>query len=138
MATISNQTLTIENVNSTQVRVKVSYRLTPSEIEKLAGTVFSGRIQVIGDDAGVANDIVITTFPADNFAVSNATPFVDRTVSTTLRKSALNEDQGFLATGAEEIDQILARITLSYAANAPNVAALPLARETNLVTGAWK
>jgi hypothetical protein len=138
MATLTSQTLKIENVDDKNVRVRVNYKLTPSVVEKLAGTVFSGNIQLIGDDLGVASDIVITTFSADIFAVNNATTFVDRTVSRVLPKSALNEDSGFQSTGAEESDEIFARITLSYAAAAPNPPALPSPRNTNFVEGAWK
>ena len=138
MATISNRTLTVENLNATTVKVTVKYRLTPSAIEKLAGTVFSENIQLIGDDPGVLGDIVITTFPADAFAVSNATPTVERTRNRNVLKSAMNEDPEFLTTGAEIIDETFARITLAYAANAPVPPALPSPGSTNIVTGAWK
>ena len=138
MATISNRSLIVDNVNATTVKITVKYTLTPTAIEKLAGTVFSENIQLIGDDPGVASDIVITTFPADAFAVSNATPTVNRTRTRNVLKSAMNEDPEFLTTGAEVIDETFARITLAYAANAPVPPSLPSPGTTNFVTGAWK
>lgn len=138
MATISNHTLTIQNLNATTVKATVKYRLTPSNIEKLAGTVFSENIRLIGDDPGVVNDIVIANFPADAFAVSNSTPFVDRTKSRNVLKSAMNEDPAFLTTGAEVVDETFARITLAYAASPPIPPTLPSPASTIPVTGAWK
>ena len=92
MATISfpEQGLTVENLSATQVRVTVRYRLTPSQIEKLAGTVFSEHIRLIGEDAGVDDDIVITNFPGAVYAVNATTNFVDRTRVRTVSKAAMN------------------------------------------------
>jgi hypothetical protein len=138
MATISGATLDIANVNATTVSVTINYTLAPNSVEKLAGTVFSEDIQVIGDDPGVLTDTVATTFPTQNFAVSTATPTVARTRTRNVLKSALNEDPLFLASGAEEPDEILARITLAYAANAPTTPAVPPPVTTNTVTGAFR
>ena len=138
MATIAGTSLLVENVNATTVKLTVKYILTPNAVEKLAGTVFSESIQVIGDDAGMATDIVVTNFPSDVFAVSSATPTVTRTRSRNVLKSAMNENPGFLATGAEQSDEVFGRITLAYAASAPIPPALPPPATTNTVTGAWK
>jgi hypothetical protein len=140
VATISFpvQGLRVANLTATTVQLTVKYRLTPSPIEKLAGTVFSENIQLIGDDPGVVNDIVITTFPGDAYAVNAATNFVDRTRVRTVLKSAMNEDPQFLTTGAEVIDETFARITLAYAASPPIPPTLPPPTPTNMVTGAWK
>jgi hypothetical protein len=138
MATISNASLLVENFNNTTVKLTVKYTLTPSAVEKLAGTVFHENIQLIGDDPGILSDIVITNFPGDSFAVSNPTPTVARTRTRNLLKSALNEDPGFASTGAELSDEVFARITLAYAANAPIPSALPSPASTNIVSGAWK
>jgi hypothetical protein len=137
MATISNPTLKVEGVNATTVKLTVKYRLTPTPVEKLAGTVFSEKIQVIGDDPGVLTDLVITTFPGDNFVVSNATTFVDRERTRSVLKSTMNEDPGFAATGAHSVDETFAKITLAYAANAPIPPTIPAPIPTNQVTGAW-
>ena len=139
-STISPPTLTIVNLNATTVTVKVTYNLLPSAIEKLAGTVFSETIQLIGNDPGVVSDIVITTFLADAFAVNAATPNtgVARTRTRNVLKSAMNEDPEFLTTGAEVIDQTFARIILAYAASPPIPPALPPPTNTPFVTGAWK
>ena len=125
MATISGASLTIANVNATTVKATVKYTLTPNVIEKLAGTVFSEDIRLIGDDPGVFSDVLVSAFPASAYAVSNATPTVSRTLTRNVLKSAMNEDAGFLVNGAEESDEVFARITLAYAASAPNPPALP-------------
>jgi hypothetical protein len=138
MATISNQTLTVQNLNDTTVRVTVKYRLTPSDLEKLLLTVFTEDIRLIGDDPGVAGDIQITRFPADLIPVSGSTPFVDRAPTRNVLKSAMNEDPQFQTTGAEVVDETFARITLAYAGNQPVVPTLPPPTPTNVVTGAWK
>lgn len=138
MATISGSSLLVENVNNTTVKLTVKYTLTPSAIEKLAGTVFSENVRLIGDDPGVATDITVATFPTGLFAVSTATPSVARTRIMNVLKSALNEDPEFLATGAEAIDEVFARITLAYAANSPVPPTLPSPAATTPVTGAWK
>jgi hypothetical protein len=51
MATITvPASLIVTNVNATTVNLRVLYTLTPSAIEKLAGTVFQESIQAIGDE----------------------------------------------------------------------------------------
>lgn len=138
MATISSPSLTVENVSATVVKLTVKYTLTPNAVEKLAGTVFTETIQVIGDDPGVLTDIVISTFPADSFAVSTATPTVARTRVRNILKSSMNEDPEFLLNGGELSDEVLARITLAYAASPPIPSALPSPVVTNTVSAAWK
>jgi hypothetical protein len=138
MATISLPSLLVENVNATTVKLTVKYTLTPNAVEKLAGTVFTENMQLIGDDIGVLTDIVITNFPAQAFAVSNATPTVARTRVRNVLKSSMNEDPDFAANGGELSDEAFARITLSYAANPPIPSALPSPTATNVVSGAWK
>jgi hypothetical protein len=138
MATISNQTLKVDNVNATTVRATVSYRLTPSNIERLSRTVFSENIRLIGDDPGVAGDITIANFTADFFALDGVATFVDRSRARNILKSAMNEDPQFQTTGAEVVDETFARITLAYAGNQPTVPTLPPPTPTSPVTGAWK
>ncbi len=138
MANISGAALNVTNVNATTVLATVTYTLTPTQVEKLAGTVFNENLQLIGDDAGVLTDIVISNFPAQSFAVSAATPTVLRTRTRNILKSAMNEDPAFLANGSEQSDEVFTRVTLSYAANAPNPPTLPAPATTNTVNGAWK
>ncbi|HXU39575.1 MAG TPA: hypothetical protein VN937_24685 [Blastocatellia bacterium] len=138
MATISTPTVAVTNLTATTVTVTVKYTLTPSSIEKLAGTVFSEKIQLIGDDPGVISDIVITNFPEQTFVVSSSTASLNRVRTRTVLKSAMNEDPEFRTTGSEVVDETLARITLGYAANAPTSPTLPPPTSTNTVTGAWK
>jgi hypothetical protein len=139
MATITvGPSLVIANVNATTVSLTVNYTLTPNATEKLAGTVFSESIQAIGDDPGAISDIVVTTYPAQVFAVGAGTVNVPRTRTRNVLKANLNEDPDFLATGAEQSDEVFARVTLSYAANPPIPAAIPPATNSNTVSGAWK
>lgn len=138
MATISNASLVIENLNDTTVTTTIRYRLTPTPIEKLAGSVFSENIRLIGDDPGVLTDIVITTLPDSPYAVTNATNFIDRVRTRSVLKSALNEDPLFLATGAETPDEVFARIAVTYAASAPAIPTLPSPVSTAMVIGAWR
>ena len=138
MATISAASLTVANVNATTVKATVKYTLTPNAIEKLAGTVFTENIQLIGDDPGVLTDVVVAAFPLQAYAVSAATPTVMRTLSRNVLKSSMNEDPAFLANGAEDPDEVFGRIVLSYAASAPTPPAIPPPATTNTVTGAWR
>jgi hypothetical protein len=138
MATISSPSLTVENVSATVVKLTVKYTLTPNAVEKLAGTVFTETIQVVGDDPGVLTDIIISTFPSDSFAVSTTTPTVARTRVRNILKSSMNEDPEFLLNGGELSDEVLARITLAYAASPPIPSALPSPAVTNTVSAAWK
>ncbi len=138
MATISSPSLTVENVSATVVKLTVKYTLTPNAVEKLAGTVFTETIQAIGDDPGAATDIVISTFPAESYAVSAATPTVTRTRVRNVLKSSMNEDPAFLLNGGELTDEVLARITLAYAASPPIPSALPSPVVTSTVSAAWK
>jgi hypothetical protein len=138
MATISGTTLSIVGLNATTVSATVKYTLTPSAIEKLAGTVFSESIRLVGDDPGILSDITVANLPAQVFAVSSATVNVARTRTINLLKSALNEDPGFASTGAELSDEILGSVKISYAANAPTTPTLPPVATSNVVSGAWK
>ncbi|KAF0249208.1 MAG: hypothetical protein FD167_1394 [bacterium] len=138
MATITVPvSLIVTNVNATTVNLKVSYTLTPSLIEKLAGTVFQESIQAIGDDPGIF-DLLITTFPVEFFAVNTGIIKVERSRNRNVLKSNMNEDSAFEATGAEQVDEVFARVIITYAANGPAVPTLPPPTSSNTVTGAWK
>jgi hypothetical protein len=139
MATISKPTLDIENVDDTTVKVTVDYTLTPNQTEKLARTVFQEDIVVMADDSGTQTPIF--TFangavPAQ-YAVDTTTTSVSRSRDHQISKSTLNEDPGFLKNGAQDPDEILAQVTISYAANAPSPSALPPVKTSTLQKGAW-
>lgn len=142
MATITVPVLTITDVNPTTVSLRVTYTLTPSLIERLAGTVFQDTIIAIGDDAPFGSfggtDITVATLPTAPFAVNAGTINVPRTVTVNRLKASLNEDPNFAATGAELTDEIFARVTITYAAAAPVVPTLPLPGVSNQVSGPWK
>lgn len=136
MATISNPSLLVTNLNDTTVSVTVKYTLNVNMLEKLGGSVFTENIQLIGEDPG-PDDLVITTFTGDSYT-SNGLATVTRTRTKNVLKSAMNEDPKFESNGAEQPDEVLARITLKYGANPPDPPALPPPTVTNTVTGAWK
>ena len=138
MATITVPVLTITNVNATTVSLKVTYTLTPSNIEKLAGTVFKDKIDVIADDPGFFSDITVTTLPTAEFTVNAGTVNVQRTIALPRLKSQLNEDPLFEQNGSQDIDEIFARVTITYLANAPIVPTLPPLGKSNIEKGAWK
>jgi hypothetical protein len=134
MATISNATLRIDNVTDTTVRVTVSYNLVPNQTEKLANTVFQEKIEVLGDDSGKQTPLFTFADGAKpaQYAVDTSTTTVSRSRDHIIPKSTLNEDPGYLADGAEDPDEVLAQITISYAANAPSTPALPAPAKTPL------
>ncbi|MDI6793430.1 MAG: hypothetical protein QME81_11290 [bacterium] len=138
MASITNPVLVVTGVNPTTVNLKVTYTLTPSAIEKLAGTVFKESILAIGDDSGVLGDVVVATFTPQVFVVNAATINVPRNRALNVLKSAMNEDSGFEPSGAEQVDEIFAKVTITYEANAPVVPTLPAPGISSTVTGAWK
>src|ERR1700748_109646 len=98
MATISNATLNIENVDDTTVKVTVSYDLVPNQTEKLAGTVFQEDILLMGDDSGTLTQVF--AFPNGpkpaQYAVNSSTTTVSRSRDHQIAKSKLNADPGFL------------------------------------------
>jgi hypothetical protein len=139
MATISDPTLDIVNVDDTTVKVTVVYTLTPSNLEKLAGSVFQEDIVLMGDDSGTLTPVFTFangSIPAQ-YAVSQSTTSVTRSRDHKISKSTLNEDPAFLANGAENQDEILAQVTISYAANAPTSPTLPAPKNTKTKQGAW-
>ena len=140
MATISDATVDIKNVDDTTVKVTVSYTLTPNKTEKLAGTVFQEKIKLVGSDSGTLTELFAFADGANpaQYAVSSSTTTVVRSRDHQLPKSTLNEDQGFLPDGAEDPDELLGQIILSYAANAPTTSALPGPTLTqNTIVGAY-
>jgi|SRR6185437_11255328 len=139
MATISNATLEIDNVDDKTVKVTVKYDLVPNQTEKLASSVFEEDIVLLADDSGTRTQVFAFANGAKpaQYAVSSSTGTVSRSRDHEIPKSTLNEDPGFLKDGAEDPDEILAQITISYAANAPSTPALPPAATTKIHKGAW-
>jgi hypothetical protein len=139
MATISDPTLDIVNVDDTTVKVTVVYTLTPSNLEKLAESVFQENIALLADDSGTLTPVFTFadgSLPAQ-YKVDQSTTSVTRTRDHKIPKSTLNEDPDFLANGAEAQDEILAQVTISYAANAPTSPTLPAAKNSKTKKGAW-
>ena len=139
MATISNPKLDIDNVDDTTVKVTVTYDLVPNQTEKLASTVFQEDIVLLGDDSGIQTPVFAFAngpIPAQ-YAVDPSTGTVSRSRDHNISKSTLNEDPDFLKDGSENLDEILAQVTISYAANAPSTSAVPPPATTKTHKGAW-
>lgn len=137
MATISNTTLDIVGVDDKTVKVTVNYDLVPNQTEKLAGTVFQEDIVLLGGNSGAQVFAFANGAKPAQYAVSSSTGTVSRSRDHKLPKSDLNENPGLRGDDAEDQDEILAQITISYAANAPGTSALPPATKTKTRTGAW-
>jgi len=156
MASILNQTLTIEEHSASTVKVTVKYTVAQFPPEYWAGTVYYEEIHLIGDDAPFnpaapsGTDIVVTAFPP-MYIVNPYTGipprfYFERERVMIVGKCNLDEDPGFTAYGLPKPDEIFARITLKYAANVPfPFSTLPpssgpvtaAAAQTNTVSGSW-
>lgn len=136
MATLSGATIKVEAHNATQVKVTIRYVLTPSALDKLAGAVFSEKIELWGDDGLI--DQLRYTFTNSSYAVSAATATVSRTRTAIVSKNAMNEDPEQGAMGQEVNDEIYGKITVTYAANKPIGASEPTPATTSVVVAAWK
>lgn len=135
MATISSVTFTPAASGNSNVKITVSYTLFPSQLEKLAGSVFRENIELWGDDGAI--DVRRYTMPSPQlFSVNSATSTVDRSRSIVISKDVMNEDPKLTATGSELPDEIYAKVTLTYAANAGG--SLPPPATSAVVTGFWK
>ena len=134
MAIISNVSLTPTQVGNF-IRLAVSYTLTPSQVEKLAGSVFTEAIGILAED-GVTDPQLAVVAPL-SFAVSTATPTVSRTRNVLVPKAVLNEDPNTEQNGSEIRDEILAKVGLVYAANAPNPVPPIVPAFSGVVTGFW-
>lgn len=155
MAVISNVTLTIAKSTTTPTNVKVTikYRLTPSRVEQMAGSVFNEEFSLLARDwlalpveapVGGENaltipsrDSTIITLRGTPYPVSLTTSHVDRTRAFMLTKRSLNEDPELSASGSEIQDEVLARAKVTYAANQPSGALAPDPAYSSLLVGTW-
>lgn len=155
MAVISNVNLTIEKSTSMPkyVRVTIKYRLTPSRVEQMAGSVFNEELSLMARDwlilpidPAVSGESALSFPTRDNpiitlrgapFPVSGSTPHVDRSRVFTLSKSSLNEDPELSATGSEIEDEVLARVKVAYAANQPVGSVAPAPAFSSVLSGTW-
>lgn len=155
MATISNVTLAISDYNSLTGTVKLTfkYRLTPSAVEKMAGTVYKEQLSLLGRDYAIplplpveaeradillpTRDSTIRTFNGGMFAASPSTPAIDRQFVVTVAKSILNEDPELSSTGSETSDEVLSKVMVTMIANLP-VGAGPIPPGfSSVVSGTW-
>lgn len=155
MAVISNVTLTIEKSTTMPkyVRVTIKYRLTPSRVEQMAGSVFSDEFSlmsrdwlIVPMDAPVSAESGLTVPTRDNpiitiaggpFPVSGSASHVDRSRVFTISKSKLNEDPELSASGSEVQDEVLARVKVAYVANQPVGTVAPPPAFSSVLTGTW-
>jgi hypothetical protein len=155
MAVLSNVTLTIEKSTTTPTNVKVTikYRLTPSRVEQMAGSVFNEEFSLLsrdwltlpmeasvgGEDALTlpTRDSTIITLRGAPFPVSGSASHVDRSRVFMLTKRSLNEDPETTASGSEVQDEVLARAKVSYAANQPAGSSAPAPAYSSMLVGTW-
>lgn len=155
MAVLSNVTLTIEKSTTTPTNVKVTikYRLIPSAVEQMAGSVFTDEFSLLARDwltvpteAPVGGDNALTMPTRDNtiitlrgtaFPVSPSASHVDRTRVFMLTKKSLNEDPETTASGSEVQDEVLARVKATYTANQPIGSSAPAPAYSSVLVGTW-
>ena len=138
MATLANVTLEPKRVspNSPNVSLHLTYTLTPSTVEKQAGTVFREHIEILGEDGAV--DPLLVALSDQTFPVSTTTASVARTRDRTVSKSIINEDPGVDTRASELGDELLAKVTVTYAANAPIPTPVIPPAFSAVVRGVWK
>lgn len=152
MATISNVTLSINNYNSTAktVQLHFAYRLTPSTVERMAGTVYRETFSLLGRDYVVplpaavefdaavpARDTTIRSFAGGMYAASVSTSAIDRSFTVTVAKSILNEDPNLTSSGSEVADEVLAKASVTAIANLPVGAGTIPPGFSSLLSGTW-
>lgn len=152
MATISNVTLSIDNYNAAArtVQLHFAYRLTPSSVERMAGTVYQETFSLLGrdylvplpmaaevDSALPSRDSTIRDFRGSLYAASPSTAAINRSFTVTVAKSLLNEDQGVSSSGSELGDEVLAKATVKAIANLPVGAGVIPPGFSSLVVGTW-
>lgn len=112
MATISNIRLTIGAGDRTnRRRVTVTYRVCFSSCEALAGSVFTEKVTLRGDDP-VWDDTLITL---RNSCIKAQRGCVDREVVANVAESTLDEDPDTIILGwvIGNKDEVYARVTLT-------------------------
>lgn len=125
MPAISNVSLTVTGSTWTDFTLDVSYTVSFSPLERFLaanGLSFEERIQIVGDDAGDATDVVLHTFQAQ--AIPAAPGAINRKRSITVSSGTLNEDPGRIPTNGgglggwtttkPDADEILARVEVGY------------------------
>jgi len=152
MATISNVTLTINNYNATAktVQLHFAYRLTPSSVERMAGTVYREVFNLLGRDYFVplprgvemdatlpSRDTTLGNFGGGIFAASPSTAAINRSFTVTVAKSLLNEDKELSSSGSEVGDEVLVKATVTAIANLPVGAGVIPPGFSSLVGGTW-
>lgn len=152
MATISNVTLTINNYNAAAqtVQLHFAYRLTPSSVERMAGTVYREVFSLLGRDyivplpAAVEMDVTLPSrdttlgnYGGGIYAASANTSAIDRSYAVTVAKSLLNEDKELSSSGSEVGDEVLVKATVTAIANLPVGAGVIPPGFSSLVGGTW-
>jgi|JI9StandDraft_1071089.scaffolds.fasta_scaffold222852_2 hypothetical protein len=152
MATISNVTLTINNYNAAAqtVQLHFAYRLTPTPVERMAGTVYREIFSLLGRDYIVplpaavemdaslpARDTTLRNFGGSIYAASASTAAINRSLTVTVAKSLLNEDPERYSSGSEAGDEVLLKASVTAIANLPVGGSIIPPGFSSLVTGTW-
>lgn len=128
MASIQNVRLEITKADrDSRRRVTVRYRVCFSSCEALAGSVFIERVLLRGDDP-IWDDNLITL---RNTCVKAVTGCVDRSLTTEVARSTLDEDPDTIIFGwvIGDRDEVYARVSLTPFAPTGD------SRDSNVVTG---
>jgi hypothetical protein len=138
MANISAVNLKVEAIpnDPSHLKVTATYILSSTSVERLAGSVFQSTIGLYGDDPWF--DLVRFEAADGPFGVSINTPTVTRSRVFILAKSVFNEDSETLINGSEVTDEIYARVTAKYVANAPVPVPVIGSGTSPTLTGVWK
>lgn len=130
MASVSNVKLQIGQANSeTRRSVSVTYKLCFSACEASAGSTFVEKVVLRGDDPFWDDDDHLITLR--NVCTKAVDGCVERSISTTIARSALDEDPDTIIFGwvIGSEDEIYARVSL-----APFVAK-GSSKNSNILTG---
>jgi len=127
-----------------------AYRLTPSSVERMAGTVYREIFSLLGRDYLVplptavevdaalpARDTTLRNFGGSIYAASTSTSAINRSLTVTVAKSLLNEDKELSSSGSEVADEVLVKASVTAIANLPVGAGVIPPGFSSLVTGTW-
>src|SRR5690606_14135205 len=109
MAVISNVNLSIvKGMGGNQRSVTVSYRITFSTMERSAGSIFTERITLRGQDPLSDDDLY--ELHVDSVKADPAASYVDRSFTQDVPRSVLDEDRDFVWA---DRDELYARVMLT-------------------------
>lgn len=102
MPTITNLNLSIEKgTHRNRRRVTVTYRINFSSRERLAGSVFTERVTLRGNDPGPEDEL--TTIYTSTVRALAAPTFIERSITKMVPRSTLDEDRDLVFPMQDEV-----------------------------------